>query len=179
MTWRKRLKDSTCSEWIKYWHQSWIRETISVINSREFPVVQCGAGILKRTEEDLKEMDRKLRKLLMLHGAHQSYANTNHRHMKRANIKGMGLICAEECVRIAHDILMRYLSQSKETSPMTVGDDWEYWERRKKGKQKKKYQKDMKKNYARCNYKIYSIKPQENLSQRWLRLTDKPFKKQK
>lgn len=75
----------------------------------------------------------------MLHGAHQSYANTNHRHMKRANIKGMGLICAEECVRIAHDILMRYLSQSKETSPM-IGDDG-VLRAKKKGKAKEEIPK--------------------------------------
>uniref|UniRef100_A0A0L8G2V3 ATP-dependent DNA helicase n=1 Tax=Octopus bimaculoides TaxID=37653 RepID=A0A0L8G2V3_OCTBM len=48
-------------------------------------VVRYGAGILKWTEEELKEMDRKSRKLLTMHGSHHPCVDTDRLYMKRAN----------------------------------------------------------------------------------------------
>lgn len=55
----------------------------SAINSHVVAAVRYGVRILKRTEEDLKEMERKSRKLLMMHGAHHLRTDAGRLYMKR------------------------------------------------------------------------------------------------
>lgn len=57
--------------------------------------VRYGTGILKGTEQKLKVMDEKLRKLLTLFGAHYPTADTDRLFTKTAN-GGRGLISVED-----------------------------------------------------------------------------------
>lgn len=75
------------------------RNIISAIDSCVVAVVWYGAGILRWTGVGLNELDRKTRKLLTMHGAHNPRAAADRLHMKRVNVGG-GLISVEDCVRI-------------------------------------------------------------------------------
>ena len=58
---------------------------IQAINSRALSLIRYGAGIIKWTVEELKEVDRKTRKLLNIHRALQctSQANDDRLYLKR------------------------------------------------------------------------------------------------
>ena len=62
---------------------------------------------------ELKELDRKTRKLMTMYGANHPKADVYRLYMKRSN-GGRGLIGLEDCVMIEIDSLEKYLSVSDE-----------------------------------------------------------------
>lgn len=73
-----------------------------------YTVFWYGTGILKWSEEELKEMDRKSRKLPTMHWVHHPRADTD-LYTKRAN--GRWLVSVEDGIRIGLESWMRYFSQ--------------------------------------------------------------------
>ena len=62
---------------------------------------------------EVKELDRKTRKQLTMHGAHHPKSNTERLYMKRS-IGGRGLISVEDCIEIESNSLQQYLCDSQE-----------------------------------------------------------------
>ena len=72
--------------------------TIKAINAWAISVVRYSGRIVDWTVDELKEADRKTRKLLTLNGALHPRSNTNRLYLPRAE-GGRGLISIRECIR--------------------------------------------------------------------------------
>lgn len=81
------------------------RHIISTINLHTVATVRYGTGILKLTEKEQKEMDKKSRKLLTMHGVHHPRVDTDCLYMKRTN-RGREPISVEDCMFIVLESLM-------------------------------------------------------------------------
>ena len=83
------------------------------INARAVSVVRYGASIINWTKTELRSMDTKTRKLLIIYGALHPRANTDRLYIKRDD-GGRGLISDEDCVVIESYRLNEYLERSQE-----------------------------------------------------------------
>ena len=86
---------------------------ITSINSRAISIIRYSAGVLKWPVAEVKELDRKTRKQLTMHGAHYPKSNTERLYMKRS-IGGRGLISVEDCIESESNSLQQYLRDSQE-----------------------------------------------------------------
>ena len=90
---------------------------IDAINSWAVGVVRYGAGIISWTKEEVREMDRKTRKILNLHRAFHSRSNVNRLYLPRKK-GGRGLQGIEDSVGAECASLCEYLYDSDE--PMLI-----------------------------------------------------------
>ena len=81
---------------------------IKAINAWAVPVVRYSGGVVDWTVNELKEADRKTRKLLTLNGALHPRSNTDRLYLPRTE-GGRGLISIEECVRQEEHGLSDYI----------------------------------------------------------------------
>ncbi len=65
-------------------------------------------GMVDWRVEEIRKMDRKMRKLLMMHGMHHSKADANRLYIKRCD-GGRGLIKLESVYNIAIVSLSKYI----------------------------------------------------------------------
>ena len=76
-------------------------------------IIRYGAGVLDRTKEELKSIEIKIRKFMIMNGSLQSRGNVGRLHLAR-NEGGRGLTSYEERVNLEVQSLDKYLSDSKE-----------------------------------------------------------------
>ena len=117
---------------------------ISAINSRAVSIVRCGAGVIKRTKNELEELDSKTRKLMTMYGPQHPKADVDRLYLKRCDGE-RGLIGVEDCVQAEVNSIDKYLSVSeekllKEVSLSSTLDN------KKHGKSKKDIQKNIKRS---------------------------------
>ena len=77
--------------------------------------MRYGAGIIDRTKDELRETDRKTRKLLTIYRALHPEADVDRLYMVRADV-GKGLIRVEDCLAIEVTYLVKYINKSMETT---------------------------------------------------------------
>ena len=80
------------------------------------------AGIIGWAEMELKNLDRKTRKLMTLHCMFHKKGDVDRLYLKRAE-GGRGLISVEDCVLIEKNCLYVYVSESKEQMLKVVKND--------------------------------------------------------
>ena len=68
-------------------------------NVKAVAIIRYGAGIIKWTKEELRNIDRKTRKLMNMHRALHPQADGDRLYIKRAE-GGRGIISVEDCVEI-------------------------------------------------------------------------------
>ena len=89
------------------------RNVVTAINSRAVSIIRYSAGIIGWTEKELKDLDRKTRKLMTLHCMFHKKGDVDRLYLKRAE-GGRVLISVEDCVLIEKNCLYNYVSESKE-----------------------------------------------------------------
>ncbi|XP_063595812.1 uncharacterized protein LOC134772704 [Penaeus indicus] len=80
------------------------KNKILAINTWAVSVLRYGAGILKWTVDELKNMDRKSRKIMTMHGAVHPKSDADRLYLTREK-GGRGLISCEGCVRTQEQAL--------------------------------------------------------------------------
>ena len=95
---------------------------INAINTRAVAIIRYGAGIIKWTKEELRNIDRKTRKLMNMHRALHPQADVDRLYIKRAE-GGRGMISVEDCVEIETNSLHQYIIESKEKLLKDVKDE--------------------------------------------------------
>ena len=91
------------------------KNTISAINSRAISIVRYSAGILGWTVNDMKDLDRKTRKMLTLHNMFHKKGDVDRLYMSRQE-GGRGLISIEDCVLMERNSLFHYLMRAVKNS---------------------------------------------------------------
>ena len=95
---------------------------INAINTRAVAIIRYGAGIIKWTKEELRNIDRKTRKLMTMHRVLHPQAGEDRLYIKRAE-GGRGMISVEDSVEIETNSLHQYIVESKEKLPKAVKDE--------------------------------------------------------
>ena len=90
------------------------RNKILAINTWAVSVLRYGEGILKWTVDELKNVDRKSRKIMTMHGAFHPKSDTDRLYLTREK-GGRGLISCEGCVRSEENNLGWYVRNSVES----------------------------------------------------------------
>ena len=96
--------------------------TIIAINLRAVAVIRYGAGIIKWTKEELRNNDRRTRKLTNMNRALHPKADVDRLYMKRAE-GGRGMISVEDCVDMETNSLYHYVEYGNERLLMAVKDE--------------------------------------------------------
>ena len=86
---------------------------VKAVNLRAVSIVRYGAGIIDWKKDELKEMDRKTRKLFTIYGALHPQADVDRLYLKCSE-GGTGLLSIEECVIIETNSLVNYIKESNE-----------------------------------------------------------------
>ena len=81
--------------------------------------MRYGAGIIDWTKDELRQIDRKTRKLLTIHRALQPQADVDRLYMARAD-GGRGLIRVEVCIALEVTSLVKYINKSMEATLKAV-----------------------------------------------------------
>ena len=89
------------------------RNKITEINTWAVAVLRYGAGILKRTKDEIKELDRKTRKKMTMSGAFNLNSDVDRLYIPR-NKGGSGLIGCADCKRSEENGLGWYIKNSEE-----------------------------------------------------------------
>ena len=87
--------------------------TIREINSQAVSLVRYSAGILKGTKDELKAMDRKTQKIMMMNRIYHPQSDTDRLYIPRIK-GGRGLLSIADCVETEEQNLSLYLDQSEE-----------------------------------------------------------------
>ena len=87
--------------------------TIDAISSRAVSLVRYGAGIIDWTKEELKKIDRKIRKILTMNKMLHPQSDVDRLYIPRKE-GGRGLLGVEDCVQIQVESLAKYVSASDE-----------------------------------------------------------------
>ena len=87
---------------------------VSAINSKAVSLIRYGAGILNWTKNEVRNLDRKTRKLMTTYRALHPQADVDRLYMKREN-GGRGMIGIEDCVDMEMGNLKEYLENSEES----------------------------------------------------------------
>ena len=87
---------------------------VSAINSKAVSLIRYGAGILNWTKNEVRNLDRKTRKLMTTYRALHPQADVDRLYMKRDN-GGRGMIGIEDCVDMEISNLKEYLEKSEES----------------------------------------------------------------
>ena len=128
---------------------------ISAINSRAVSIVRYGTGIIKRTKNELEELDRKTRKLMSMYGVQHPKADVDRLYLKRCD-GWRGLVGFEDCVQAELNSLDKYLSASEEKmlKELSLSSSLE---NKKHGKSKeniqKKHQGSMRAKHCMASFK--------------------------
>ena len=96
--------------------------TINAINLRTVAVIRYGDGIIKSTKEELRNIDRRTRKLMKMNRALHPQADVDRLYMKRAE-GGRGMISVEDCVEMKTNNLYNYVENSNGRLLMAVKDE--------------------------------------------------------
>ena len=91
---------------------SW-KNKITAINAWTVAVFRYGAGILQWKESELKDVDRKSRKIMTRYGVLHPKSDVDRLYIKRKD-GGRGLISVERCVREQENSLGFYVANSEE-----------------------------------------------------------------
>ena len=86
---------------------------VKAVNLRAVSIVRYGAGIIDWEKDELKEMDRKNRKLFTIYRALHPQADVDRLYLKCPD-GGRGLLSIEECVIIETKSLVNYIKGSNE-----------------------------------------------------------------
>ena len=89
------------------------RNLFSAINSWTVSVVRYSAAFINWNKNEMRELDRRTRKLLVKHGALHPKSNVQRIYMKRKS-GGRGLISVEECIANEMRSIHHYLVNSDE-----------------------------------------------------------------
>ncbi|CAB3979773.1 Hypothetical predicted protein [Paramuricea clavata] len=81
---------------------------IKAINARAVSIIRYGAGLIEWTKEELKEMDRKTRKILTIYKCFHPRDDVDRLYWKRVE-GGRGLQSVEDVVKIEKCSLGHYL----------------------------------------------------------------------
>ena len=95
---------------------------IQEIDSGAVSLIRYGAGIIKWIVEELKEVDRKTRKLLNNYRALHPQADVDRLYLKSKE-GGRGLISVEDCVEMEKENLFGYIRESKERLLVAVRNE--------------------------------------------------------
>ena len=87
---------------------------IQAINSRAVSLIRYGAGIIDWRRDELKDIDRKTRKLFTMHRSMHPQSDVDRLYWKRAE-GGRGLKSVEEVVGLEKASIGYYLGQTEET----------------------------------------------------------------
>lgn len=98
------------------------RNMITAINAWAVPVLRYSAGAINWTQEELKIMDRKTRKLMTVYKALHPKSNTARLYLPR-KIGGRGLVSIEECIESEKRSLDDYIRKSDEEILKMVSDE--------------------------------------------------------
>ena len=80
--------------------------------------MRCGTGILKWNTDELKSLDRKTRKFMIIHGVLRPKSDIDRVYLSR-EMGGRGLISCQLCIRMEEKNLGLYVRNSVE--PLTEG----------------------------------------------------------
>jgi hypothetical protein len=86
------------------------KNKITSINTLAVPVVRYSGGIVKWTQLELADMDRKTRKALTIHRGFAMKSDVSRLYVKR-NEGGRGLLSIEDCIRKEEATLLEYRRQ--------------------------------------------------------------------
>ena len=89
------------------------KNKITAINAWTVAVFRYGAGILQWKESELKDVDRKSRKIMTRYGVLHPKSDVDRLYIKRKD-GGRGLISVERCVREQENSLGFYVANSEE-----------------------------------------------------------------
>ena len=89
------------------------KNTTDAIKTYAMPIMRYGFGVLKWTADELRAIDRKVRKILTKGRFHHPKSNTHRLYLSRKE-GGRGLIGAADCHRQECTKLAEYLSRSKD-----------------------------------------------------------------
>ena len=86
-----------------------VKHLFQAINKWVVPTVRYSAGIIEWTKEEVKEMDRKARKIITMYGGLHQRSNVEWLHLPTSE-GGRGLVSIEDCVNgerenLAHIVL--------------------------------------------------------------------------
>src|SRR5829696_4157364 len=87
--------------------------TVSAINAWAIPVVRYTAGVVDWTVNDLKDADRKTRKIMTMHNAFHMSGDVDRLYVPR-NKGGKGVLQIEQVVREEECALAEYVTQKQE-----------------------------------------------------------------
>ena len=85
---------------------------IAGVNAWAVGIIRYGAGVLDCTQEELKNIDIKTRKLMTMNGSLHPRGNVDRLYLARKE-GGRGLTSCEECVNVEVQNLDKYPSESK------------------------------------------------------------------
>ena len=89
------------------------RNNIMAVNTWAVSVMRYGAGILKWNADELKRLDRKIRKFIKLHGMLYPKSDIDRVYLSR-KMEGRGLISCEGCIIREENSLEWYVRNSVE-----------------------------------------------------------------
>ena len=86
---------------------------MQAINTWAVALLRYGAGIVTWNKEEVKNLDRKTRKLLSMHGAFHPKSDIDRLYLPREK-GGRGLISCETCIRSEENSLGWYIENAVE-----------------------------------------------------------------
>ena len=89
------------------------KNVVNAINCRAISIIRYSAGIIKWNLSEVKELDRKTRKLLTIHNMFHKRGDIDRLYVKRSE-GGRGMISVEDCVLIEKNSLHKYTIESDE-----------------------------------------------------------------
>ena len=98
------------------------KNVISAINSRAISIIRYSAGIIKWTIKEMKELDRKTRKLLTINSMFHKRGDIDRLYIKRSE-GGRGMISVEDCIAIESNSLLNYVRGSNEPMLQAVAGE--------------------------------------------------------
>ena len=127
---------------------------IQAINSRTVSLIRYGAGIIDWRKDELKDIDRKTRKLFTMHRSMYPQSDVDRLYWKRAE-GGRGLKSVEEVVELEKASIGYYLGQTEETLLKEVVRDGLFTESVEPKRKKREIMKRRKANFD--EKKLHSV----------------------
>ena len=130
---------------------------IKAISSRALSVIRYGAGIIEWTKEELKEMDRKTRKILTIYMCFHPRDDVDRLYWKRVE-GGRGLQSVEDVVEIEKFSLEHYLTHREKEFLKEVKIESIFKDEEDPKERKKTITNEKKKGSLKRGYILYSGK---------------------
>ena len=127
---------------------------IQAINSRAVSLIQYGAGIIDWRKDELKDIDRKTRKLFTMHRSMHPQWDVDRLYWKRTE-GGRGLQSVEEVVELEKASLGYYLEQTEEVLLKEVVRDGLFTESVEPNRKKQEIMKKLKADFE--EKKLHSV----------------------